>query len=193
VKEENSRDIVEKKSAINLLVAFAIATKHYLREEYSYDYDDLRQLIGHMHRFHTPSSVKPMEKQTQAQQTQITADEPPPPAPTTPLPPEDNDAGTAKEAASKEKGKGKDTVDKGKNIEMSIRSKKKSKKGPKVEDPERGVMSSDSEPEIKIRSKKPKIVKAQSHSSTTSVKSEKAYKWKAHDIATPTNIPIELR
>lgn len=38
VKEpEGSKSVVEKTSAINLLLAFAFATKNYLREEYSYD------------------------------------------------------------------------------------------------------------------------------------------------------------
>jgi putative membrane protein len=38
VKEDNSaKDVVEKASAINLLLAFSYATKNYLREEYSYD------------------------------------------------------------------------------------------------------------------------------------------------------------
>jgi putative membrane protein len=48
VKEEDGNDMLEKKSAINLLLAYAVACKHYLREEYSYEYDDLRPLIGHL-------------------------------------------------------------------------------------------------------------------------------------------------
>lgn len=35
----SSREVVEKASAINLLLAFSYATKNYLREEYSYDED----------------------------------------------------------------------------------------------------------------------------------------------------------
>jgi hypothetical protein len=33
----SAREVVEKTSAINLLIAFAYATKNYLREEYSYE------------------------------------------------------------------------------------------------------------------------------------------------------------
>jgi len=56
IPEHTPKAIVEKKSAINLLVAFAIATKHYLREEYSSDESDLEGLIGHLQPFDTPSS-----------------------------------------------------------------------------------------------------------------------------------------
>jgi len=66
VKEEgrySSKSTVEKKSAINLLVGFAVATKHYLREEYSYDFADLKHLISHLPVFHTPSSNVPMSYQ----------------------------------------------------------------------------------------------------------------------------------
>lgn len=62
-KEKNSREVVEKASAINLLVAFAYATRNYLREEYSYEQDDLRELINHIPRFSTPSSNQPLEVQ----------------------------------------------------------------------------------------------------------------------------------
>ncbi|OXA37642.1 UPF0187 protein sll1024 isoform X2 [Folsomia candida] len=58
-----SKDVVEKASAINLLLAFSYATKNYLREEYSYDEDDLKELISHIPRFSTPSSNQPLEMQ----------------------------------------------------------------------------------------------------------------------------------
>ncbi|KAF9920640.1 hypothetical protein BGZ67_001100, partial [Mortierella alpina] len=48
VAETETRDLLEKKSAINLLVAFAFATKHYLREEYGYNYDDMIDLLTHI-------------------------------------------------------------------------------------------------------------------------------------------------
>jgi len=63
VKGSDSRDLVEKKSAINLAVAFVTATKHYLREEYDYDSDDLVYLIGHLPRLFTPSSNMPLDEQ----------------------------------------------------------------------------------------------------------------------------------
>lgn len=36
---------------INLILAFAVATKHKLRHEYEYDYPDLLPLIGHLDTF----------------------------------------------------------------------------------------------------------------------------------------------
>ena len=62
-REGNSTDLIEKLSAINLLVAFAYAVKNYLREEYSYDEVDMKDLISHLPRFATPSSTQPFEKQ----------------------------------------------------------------------------------------------------------------------------------
>ncbi len=47
VPENSGQDIVEKKTATNFLIAYAIASKHYLREEYSYDHPDLKKLIQH--------------------------------------------------------------------------------------------------------------------------------------------------
>jgi putative membrane protein len=71
VKQHDTKSIVEKKSAINLLVAFAVATKHYLREEYSYEFDDLRNLISHIRSFHIPSSNVPMSYQEEQHVEQI--------------------------------------------------------------------------------------------------------------------------
>ncbi|XP_021951188.1 UPF0187 protein alr2987 [Folsomia candida] len=56
-----SKDVVEKASAINLLLAFAYATKNYLREEYSYDKDDLKELIGHIPHFSNQSLNQPLD------------------------------------------------------------------------------------------------------------------------------------
>lgn len=63
VKELDAKDVVEKKSVLNILVAFAVATKHYLREEYSYEYDDLKDLINHLPKYATPSSTQSLESQ----------------------------------------------------------------------------------------------------------------------------------
>nr|CAG8562240.1 6782_t:CDS:2 [Entrophospora candida] len=50
VEDKNStRIILEKRTAINLLVGFAVATKHYLREEDGCTYDDIRPLISNVH------------------------------------------------------------------------------------------------------------------------------------------------
>ncbi|CAG7830705.1 unnamed protein product [Allacma fusca] len=62
-RQGNSEDIIEKMSAINLLVAFAYSVKNYLREEYSYDEEDMKDLISHLPRFATPSSNQPFERQ----------------------------------------------------------------------------------------------------------------------------------
>ena len=44
--------VVEKISAINVLIAFAFATKNYLREEYSNDHDaDIYELTSHLPAF----------------------------------------------------------------------------------------------------------------------------------------------
>jgi ion channel-forming bestrophin family protein len=40
--------IIEKRTAINLLLGFEYAAKHYLREEFGYHYDDLKPLISNI-------------------------------------------------------------------------------------------------------------------------------------------------
>lgn len=47
-EDEGTTDIVEKKTAINLLLGFAVATKHYLREEEGSNYADLKYLISNI-------------------------------------------------------------------------------------------------------------------------------------------------
>ncbi|KAF9975019.1 hypothetical protein BGZ65_008465 [Modicella reniformis] len=64
VAETETRDLLEKKSAINLLVAFAFATKHYLREEYGYNYDDMIDLLSHIPKYSIPTSTQPMDWRT---------------------------------------------------------------------------------------------------------------------------------
>ncbi|KAF9108771.1 hypothetical protein BGX29_007061 [Mortierella sp. GBA35] len=64
VSETETRDVLEKKSAINLLVAFAFATKHYLREEYGYEYDDMVDLLTHIPKYSLPTSTQPMDWRT---------------------------------------------------------------------------------------------------------------------------------
>ncbi|KAF9347750.1 hypothetical protein BGX34_002914 [Mortierella sp. NVP85] len=61
VAESETRDLLEKKSAINLLVAFAFATKHYLREEYGYNYADMIHLLTHIPKYSIPTSTQPMD------------------------------------------------------------------------------------------------------------------------------------
>ncbi|KAG0075150.1 hypothetical protein BGZ90_010167, partial [Linnemannia elongata] len=64
VSETETRDVLEKKSAINLLVAFAFATKHYLREEYGYEYEDMVDLLTHIPKYSLPTSTQPMDWRT---------------------------------------------------------------------------------------------------------------------------------
>ncbi|KAF9172033.1 hypothetical protein BGX21_006445 [Mortierella sp. AD011] len=61
VSENETRDLLEKKSAINLLVAFAFATKHYLRGEYGYNYSDMVGLLTHIPKYSIPTSTQPMD------------------------------------------------------------------------------------------------------------------------------------
>ncbi|KAF9574798.1 hypothetical protein BGW38_008283, partial [Lunasporangiospora selenospora] len=61
VAENETRDLLEKKSAVNLLVAFAFSTKHYLREEYGYNYDDMAELLLHIPKYALPTSTQPMD------------------------------------------------------------------------------------------------------------------------------------
>jgi putative membrane protein len=48
VSVKDTKDMIEKRCAINLCLAFAIASKHYLRHEYSYNYDDIKALTKHL-------------------------------------------------------------------------------------------------------------------------------------------------
>ncbi|CAL8113928.1 unnamed protein product [Orchesella dallaii] len=58
--KDDSSIIIEKVTVINLLVAFAYATKHYIRSEYSYEEEDLRDLIAYLPRTFTPTSISPL-------------------------------------------------------------------------------------------------------------------------------------
>ena len=63
VKEKEAKDVVEKVSALNLCIAFVVSLKHYVRDEYAYDYDDLVGLLGHLPKYNTPSSNLPLSEQ----------------------------------------------------------------------------------------------------------------------------------
>jgi putative membrane protein len=64
--------VIAKKSALNLCLAFVVATKHYLREEYSYEYKDLNCLISHLPRFNTPSSNLSLDDQDEQRKARPT-------------------------------------------------------------------------------------------------------------------------
>ena len=51
VEENNVEDTAEKVSIINLLVAFPFAVKNYLREDYSYESPELRELLSRVPQF----------------------------------------------------------------------------------------------------------------------------------------------
>jgi putative membrane protein len=57
--EKTPTQLLEKQSAINLVIAFAIAVKHYLRAEYGSDYKDLHPYISHIPKYWTPTSIEP--------------------------------------------------------------------------------------------------------------------------------------
>lgn len=48
---------LQKMSVIDLLIAYPIATKHYLRQEYGPDYDDLREKLRYIPEYSTPSAL----------------------------------------------------------------------------------------------------------------------------------------
>jgi len=62
-----SKALIERRSALNLSLAFVVAVKHYLRDEFSYDYPDLKDLVRHLPRFNTPSSNIPLDVQLKIQ------------------------------------------------------------------------------------------------------------------------------
>ena len=52
-------DLIEKLSVINLLIAFPYAVKNYLRGNYSYEAEDLKDLIAHLPRVATSGLTTP--------------------------------------------------------------------------------------------------------------------------------------
>ncbi|KAL1915607.1 uncharacterized protein VTP21DRAFT_6731 [Calcarisporiella thermophila] len=52
-------DLIQKKSVMNLLLAYAVATKYYLREDYNTNYDDIRYLVNQLPRLGIPASASP--------------------------------------------------------------------------------------------------------------------------------------
>ena len=59
VTGDDAKGVVDRKSAINLCLAFAVSVKHYLREEYSDDFEDLKDLVAHIKR--TAPQLKPTD------------------------------------------------------------------------------------------------------------------------------------
>ncbi|KAJ3123434.1 Histone-Lysine N-Methyltransferase ash1l [Physocladia obscura] len=59
--QSNKQFETEKLGAINLILAFAVSTKHYLRDEYGHNYTDLAHLLIHIPKFR-PGSGQDTEK-----------------------------------------------------------------------------------------------------------------------------------
>lgn len=55
--DNSVKELLDRKSVINLLLAFAVATKHYLREEEGVEYDDLSHLVRHIPPYSLPSGI----------------------------------------------------------------------------------------------------------------------------------------
>ncbi|KAL1917282.1 uncharacterized protein VTP21DRAFT_4938 [Calcarisporiella thermophila] len=56
-KEDTPEDVILKKSAINMMLAFAVSVKHYLREEFGTEYEDLKYLLKHIPELDTSASM----------------------------------------------------------------------------------------------------------------------------------------
>ncbi|VDB84468.1 unnamed protein product [Peniophora sp. CBMAI 1063] len=56
-EEVEARILIEKKTAINLTEAFAVAVKHYLRGEEGYDYADLFHLVKYLPSYPLPTGI----------------------------------------------------------------------------------------------------------------------------------------
>ena len=46
IKAGHVKDVVEKKTIMNLLAAFPLATKHYLRDEYAHEYTEVKEYLS---------------------------------------------------------------------------------------------------------------------------------------------------
>jgi putative membrane protein len=64
-KELSSQDVLEKRAGIGLLLGFAVAVKHYLREEYDFKY--VKPYIGHIPRKDEPGMTYKDQSEAQAQ------------------------------------------------------------------------------------------------------------------------------
>ncbi|KAI9294713.1 hypothetical protein K502DRAFT_324684 [Neoconidiobolus thromboides FSU 785] len=60
VIEKDNIDRVAKEKVLDLLIAYPVAIKHYLRSEYGTEFNDLKHLIAHLPRYSVPSSLEPI-------------------------------------------------------------------------------------------------------------------------------------
>ncbi|KAI6135868.1 UPF0187-domain-containing protein [Pisolithus croceorrhizus] len=59
LEECQARTLLEKKTVINLLEAYAIAVKHYLRREDGIEYEDINPYVKFLPKYALPSSIPP--------------------------------------------------------------------------------------------------------------------------------------
>ncbi|KDQ16816.1 hypothetical protein BOTBODRAFT_129750, partial [Botryobasidium botryosum FD-172 SS1] len=71
--EQRARVLVEKKSAVNLVQAFAVAVKHYLRGEEGIYYEDLYHLLKHLPAYALPAGRPSMHEQEDSSEDGDTA------------------------------------------------------------------------------------------------------------------------
>ena len=69
LEERKARTIIEKKTAINLIEAFAVATKHYLRGEEGIHYEDLFHLVKFLPPYALPPGLPPAGDSTEIQRS----------------------------------------------------------------------------------------------------------------------------
>lgn len=62
-EERRARNLVEKKTVINLIEAFSVAVKHYLRGEEGIAYEDLYHLVKFLPSYAFPTGVIPSEQE----------------------------------------------------------------------------------------------------------------------------------
>ncbi|KLO15172.1 UPF0187-domain-containing protein [Schizopora paradoxa] len=62
--EMRARTLIEKKTVINLIEAFAVAVKHYLRGEEGINYEDLYHLVKFLPSYAFPAGIVPPEEST---------------------------------------------------------------------------------------------------------------------------------
>ncbi|KXN71957.1 UPF0187-domain-containing protein [Conidiobolus coronatus NRRL 28638] len=57
--EKEQNDVLMKRVIIDLLGGFSFSVKHYLREEYGLEYEDMKCIKRHIPNIHAPSSITP--------------------------------------------------------------------------------------------------------------------------------------
>jgi len=183
VKDEGNPElIIQKRTAINLLVAFAYATKNYLRGEYSYDEDsDIHRLTLHLPRIqdennkgksYAGNSSSFSSSRSPSRQSTLNADE---------------DKGGITISRSQSQGK---LSTKSVSIDLpeSLADELAKEKNDTKKDQVKKMTRNNSSGRVTMSVRR-KVKKA------TSIETEldkRGSIFQAHDTVTPTNIPMEL-